>query len=127
MQINSPAATTLPGMVTVDQAAQMRDKGAFILVVRDDDAWVRVHIPGSTHIPLRDLPDRLNEIPADRQIVVVCIRGNLAMEGRDILLHAGFTKVVSLGSGVVGWQWQGMPIATGECGLSKDDLCENIP
>ena len=127
MQIKSPAATSLPAMVTVPQAAQLRDDGAFILDVRDDYEWVRAHIPGSTHIPLMYLPDRLNEIPADRIIVVVCIRGNMAMEGRDILLDAGFTQVYSLGAGVVGWQWQGMPIATGECGLSKDDPCEQIP
>ena len=110
-------------MVSLEQAAKMRDDGAFILDIRRTDEFNLVHIPGSTNIPLTELPDRLNEIPKDRQIVVVCVRGNNAMTGRKILLAAGFTQVVSLGSGVVGWQWEGMPIAI-ECGLSKDDPCK---
>jgi rhodanese-related sulfurtransferase len=114
MQNNPAAATTLQAEITVDQAAQMRDQGAFILDVREPDEWVQFHIPGSTLIPLGDLPDRLNELPADRLIVVVCRSGNRSATGRDILLGAGFTQVTSMAGGVTRWQAQGLPIAAGE-------------
>lgn len=114
MQNNLPAATALSAEITVDQAAQMRTEGAFILDVREPSEWVQFHIPGSTLIPLGDLPDRLNELPADRLIVVVCRSGNRSATGRDILLGAGFTQVTSMAGGVTRWQAQGLPIATGE-------------
>ena len=114
MQNNKPASTGLGAEVSVEQAAQLREEGAFILDVREPSEWVEFHIPGSTLIPLGELPNRLSEIPTDQQIVVVCRSGNRSATGRDILLNAGFGEVTSMAGGVTRWQSQGLPIATGE-------------
>ena len=114
MQGNTPPATGLAAEVSVDQAAQLRDEGAFILDVREPSEWAEFHIPGSTLIPLGELPNRLSEIPTDQPIVVVCRSGNRSASGRDILLQAGFGEVTSMSGGVTMWQSQGLPIATGE-------------
>jgi rhodanese-related sulfurtransferase len=107
-------AASLPTEITVDQAAQKRDQGAFILDVREPSEWTSFHIPGATLIPLGDLPNRLTEVPKDREVVVVCRTGHRSAQGRDILLKAGFTKVTSMAGGVTQWQTQGLPIATGQ-------------
>ena len=114
MQNNKPAATSLAAEVSVEQASQLRGEGAFILDVREPSEWVEFHIPGSTLIPLGELPNRLSEIPAGKQIVVVCRSGNRSATGRDILLQAGFVEVTSMAGGVTSWQSQGLPIVTGQ-------------
>lgn len=114
LQANKPAATGLAANISIEQAAQLRDEGAFILDVREPDEWVNFHIPGSTLIPLGELPDRLSEIPSGQKIVVVCNSGNRSKPGRDILLDAGFPEVTSMDGGVSGWKAQGLPIVTGQ-------------
>ena len=108
------AVVSAPTTVTVAQAAQLRNQGAFILDVREPSEWAQFHIPGATLIPLGDLPNRLNEVPKDRQVVVVCRTGVRSAQGRDILLKAGFTKVTSMAGGLTQWQAQGMPLTTGQ-------------
>ena len=114
MQNNKPSATGLAADISIDQAAQLREEGAFILDVREPDEWVNFHIPGSTLIPLDELPDRIGEIPTGQTIVVVCNSGNRSKTGRDILLNAGFSEVTSMSGGVSGWKSQGLPIVTGQ-------------
>jgi len=104
----------LPAEINVSQASQKRDQGAFILDVREPSEWVQFHIPGATLIPLGDLAKRVNEVPKDREVVVVCRSGNRSQQGRDILLNAGFKQVTSMAGGVTQWQAQGLPIATGQ-------------
>jgi rhodanese-related sulfurtransferase len=114
LQKSQSAVVSLPAEITVDQAAKMRDQGAFMLDVREPNEWTQFHIPGATLIPLGSLPGRLNEVPKDRDVVVVCRTGHRSAQGRDILLNSGFTKVTSMAGGVTQWQAQGLPIATGQ-------------
>lgn len=109
-----PAKISLPAEVSIVQAAEKRDQGAFILDVRQPEEWQQFHIPGATLIPLGELPNRLNEVPKDQEIVVVCRTGHRSAQGRDILLNAGFPKVTSMTGGVTEWQNQGRAIATGQ-------------
>lgn len=88
----------------------MRDDGAFILDVREQSEWDEFHIPGATLIPLGQLASRVEELPKDQEIVVVCRSGNRSQEGRDILLDAGFDKVTSMAGGVTEWRSEGYPI-----------------
>lgn len=109
----STAQTTLPLTISVEEAAQKRDQGAFILDVRTVEEWEEGHIPNATLIPLDELPVRLSEVPSDREIVVVCRSGNRSQVGRDILLDAGFEQVTSMAGGVTEWESLGYPIVSG--------------
>lgn len=111
----SPAADKvgLPREVRFTEAAELRDSGAFILDVREPDEWNAGHIPGATLIPLGELAGRVDELPRDKQIVVVCRSGNRSQTGRDILLDAGFQEVTSLSGGMNDWISQGLPTVTG--------------
>jgi rhodanese-related sulfurtransferase len=107
-------AAPVPTTIDVARASQLRDQGAFILDVREPSEWAQFHIPGANLIPLGSLPGRLNEVPKNRQVVVVCRTGIRSAQGRDILLKAGFTKVTSMTGGMNEWQAQGLPVATGQ-------------
>ncbi|MGB8983944.1 MAG: rhodanese-like domain-containing protein [Anaerolineales bacterium] len=102
-----------PREISVEQAAAERDSGAFILDVRQPEEWNEFHIPGSTLIPLGELAARVDELPRDREIVVVCRSGNRSAQGRDILLDAGFTQVTSMAGGVTQWRAAGYPTVSG--------------
>ena len=114
LQQSQRAGASLPAEISVAQAAQKRDQGAFILDVREPSEWAQFHIPGANLIPLGDLPNRLNEVPKGRVVVVVCRIGVRSAQGRDILLKAGLTKVTSMAGGMTQWQAQGLPIVTGQ-------------
>lgn len=103
----------LPPEMSVDEAFELREAGAFMLDVREVSEWNEVHMPGATLIPLGELPNRLNEVPQDQQIVVVCRSGNRSQTGRDTLLRAGFTSVTSMAGGMNDWRGKGYPVVTG--------------
>jgi len=107
------ASDTLPREVSVAQAAQLRDDGAFILDVREQIEWDEVHVPGATLIPLGSLASRVNEVPKDQDVVVICRSGNRSQQGRDILLQAGFTNVTSVAGGITQWRSAGYPTVSG--------------
>ncbi len=104
----------LPLEISVQEAASMRDQGAFILDVREPSEWEAIHIPDATLIPLGALAQRVAEVPKDKDIVVVCRSGNRSQEGRDILLQAGFMRVTSMAGGVNQWRAAGFPTVSGQ-------------
>ncbi|MCS7055695.1 MAG: rhodanese-like domain-containing protein [Thermoflexales bacterium] len=105
-----PRLAALPPNVSVGQAAALRTAGAFMLDVREPFEWNEYHMPGATLIPLGQLPSRLNEVPTDKPIVVVCRSGNRSQIGRDILLRAGFAAVTSMDGGMRAWRSAGLPV-----------------
>ena len=110
---NSNTASNLPSEISVAEALAKRDAGAFILDVRQPEEWNEAHIPDSTLIPLDQLPNRINELPKDQEIVVVCRSGNRSEQGRDILLEAGLTDVTSMAGGLNQWKTAGYPTISG--------------
>ncbi len=110
---NATGTASLPPEISVKEAFAKQKAGAFILDVRQPDEWNTFHIAGSTLIPLDQLPSRLNELPKDKQIVVVCRTGHRSASGRDILLQSGFTQVTSMAGGLTQWSADGYPTVSG--------------
>lgn len=106
-------AVAVPANVSVQDAANLRTGGAFILDVREPSEWNEFHMPDSTLIPLGQLASRVSEVPKDRPIVVVCRSGNRSSVGRDTLLQAGWTNVTSMDGGLTTWRAQGLPVVSG--------------
>lgn len=95
--------TGLPLEVSVSEAFQMRESGAFVLDVREPNEWEAGHIPGATLIPLGELGNRMNEIPKDQEVLIVCRSGNRSAQARDILKSKGFNQVTSMAGGMNQW------------------------
>jgi rhodanese-related sulfurtransferase len=112
---NNDANTAgLPAEINTQTAKQMFDEGAYMLDVRNPDEWVNFHVDGSTLVPLPELEARVNEVPRDQEIIVICNSGNRSQVARDILLEAGFTNVTSIAGGIQGWMGAGYDFVTGE-------------
>ncbi len=62
----------------------------FILDVREPVELAVESVPGAVNIPLGQLRNRLNELPRDREIHVICRSGQRAYYATRILLQNGF-------------------------------------
>jgi rhodanese-related sulfurtransferase len=96
--------------ISAAQAYQKFQQGAFFLDVRYQEEWDQVHITSSTLIPLDELPNKLSELPKDRDIVVVCLSGHRSEEGVSILQKAGFSRATCLTGGLTAWKAAGYPL-----------------
>ena len=99
----------LPDEISVDQAYELYEEGTFLLDVRTPEEWEDYHVEGTTLIPLDELESRVDELPRDEEIVVVCRSGNRSQVGRDILRKAGISQSTSMTGGVNAWYAAGYP------------------
>lgn len=105
--------TTLPAAISVSEAAERFTAGAFLLDVREQSEWNEAHINGAVLIPLGQLSTRLSEIPADRDVLIICRSGNRSAEARDQLRAAGYPNTTSISGGMNAWITAGLPVVTG--------------
>ena len=96
-----------PTEISVAQANQKLQQGAFFLDVRTQAEFDQGHISGSKLIPLDQLPGRLAEVPTDRDVVVICRSGVRSKEGMTILRNAGYSRAVCMTGGLIAWQAAG--------------------
>jgi rhodanese-related sulfurtransferase len=83
--------------------------GAFLLDVREDDEWAAGHAPAAVHVRLRELGARFGELPADREVYVICRSGNRSAYAAEALAGAGL-KAVNVADGMTGWAVAGRPM-----------------
>jgi rhodanese-related sulfurtransferase len=99
--------------VDAARAAALVDGGAILLDVREPHEWDAGHAPLARHVPLGQLPQRVDEIPTDRPVVVVCRSGNRSARAAALLARNG-REAANLVGGMHDWSRAGLPIvATG--------------
>jgi len=88
----------------VKELKQRIDAGedVFILDVREPYEYQIAQIGGKL-IPLNDIPQRLAEIPRDREIVVQCRSGARSQKIAEFLRQSGYAQVVNLAGGILAW------------------------
>jgi rhodanese-related sulfurtransferase len=110
----SAPAAGYPKELSPQQVKTELANGVILLDVRELDEYTQSHIAESLWIPLGELSSRLQELPRDRLIIVVCRTGVRSAQGRDILLASGFSKVSSLSAGMQAWIAAGFPVESGQ-------------
>ncbi len=74
-----------------------------ILDVREPWEFNICALPESTHIPMGQIPQRLQELNKDDEIVVVCHHGSRSAYVAQYLQQKGFSKLYNLHGGVSAW------------------------
>ncbi|MFA5824887.1 MAG: rhodanese-like domain-containing protein [Gallionellaceae bacterium] len=100
-----------------------------LLDVREPAEFAMLRIPGSINVPRGileqscewDYDETVPELAAgrEREIVVICRSGKRSVLAADTMLRMGFTNVVSLKTGVRGWNDYEQPL-TNENGEALD-------
>ena len=92
--------------ITPTELKQRLDKGDDIQIVdvREDNEYAYNQIPGSIHIPLGQVLNRMNEIDPNRETVVHCKMGGRSARAIEALQRSGFTgKLSNLKGGILAW------------------------
>ncbi len=74
-----------------------------LLDVREPDERETARIEPSVHIPMREVPDRLAEVPRDRDVVVYCHGGGRSAMIAGYLEGQGYERVANLHGGIDAW------------------------
>jgi rhodanese-related sulfurtransferase len=96
--------------VTVEGVPDPIPDGLVVLDVREPVEWSHGHIEGALHIPLMDLPQRVEEVPSG-QTLVVCKIGGRSAQAVGYLVQRG-VDAVNLDGGMLEWAGAGRPMVS---------------
>lgn len=90
--------------ITVTELKQRMDAGEdlFILDVREPFEYQIANIGGKL-IPQGEVPQRLNEIDRDREVIVHCKGGGRSQRIAEFLKQSGYEKVANVAGGIAAW------------------------
>lgn len=90
-------------------AAAVAD-GALLVDVREAFEWQEGHARGAVHVPMMEVPSRMDELPREAPIYLICATGNRSGRVAEYLVQNGFTRPINVRGGTVAWQRAGLPI-----------------
>jgi len=97
--------------LTVDEVAQVMSETEIVIVdVREDWEYSSGHIAGAVLIPLGEIADRVDEIPTDVPVVLVCRSGNRSSQAYRYLKQQGYENVHNILGGMVDWTGSGYDV-----------------
>jgi rhodanese-related sulfurtransferase len=88
---------------------------AVLLDVREHDEWRRGHAAGARHIPMGEVPARVNEIEPGAKLYVVCKAGGRSQKVAQYLAGNGYAPV-NVSGGMLAWANAGRPVVTDDGG-----------
>lgn len=94
-----------------DQLANVDVANVVLVDVREPHEWAAGHVDGATHIPLGDLPGRLDELDPQTRTLVICHLGGRSARATQWLQAQGF-DATNVDGGMDAWQAAGLPITT---------------
>jgi hydroxyacylglutathione hydrolase len=98
----------MPAMTVDEASARLGD--FHVLDVRQPAEWSSFRAPEAQFITGAELPERLDEVPRDREVVVACGSGYRSSVAASLLARAGHTRVRNLFGGMTAWKEAGLPV-----------------
>ena len=116
-----------PSIPTIDvEEAQRRlqqDPARPILLdVRETSEFAEVRAPGAVLVPTSLFMTRVDELPTDRPLMVVCQMGGRSAAVAGYLIRAGRKDVVNVAGGMEAWERAGLPVRRGSVEPGEGEL-----
>jgi DMSO/TMAO reductase YedYZ molybdopterin-dependent catalytic subunit len=92
-------------------AAALVDAGALLIDVREPGEWQAGHVAQAWLLPMGQVARHRDDLPQDRQIVVVCRSGGRSAAVAEALRAWGL-DAVNLSGGMTAWALAGLPVVT---------------
>ena len=107
--------TAVPALDPLYADIRRRDpvRPALLVDIRERDEFLAVRIEGALFMPMSQLGVRLDELPKDRPILLICASGSRSVNATGYLLQNGWDDVGSVAGGIDGWQRLGLPVKRG--------------
>ncbi len=80
-----------------------------VLDVREPDEWAAGRIDGALHVPMGAVPQRLEELPDDHRLAVICRSGGRSARVTAYLREQGL-DAVNVDGGMTAWAQAGRPM-----------------
>ena len=101
---DAEVCAAIPSISAKDLASEIARKARLTLLdVREQEEFDHSHLADSIHIPLGELPRRLNQLALDDEIVTYCRSGARSARAAELLRQAGASKVRNLNGGIRAW------------------------
>lgn len=108
---SAEAVLDLPVNIDVQTVNDIKDRDDVVVIdVREQWEYDEAHIPGVLHLPMNDIPGKLDEIPTDKSVVLTCRSGNRSNQVTQYLQENGFENVHNMLGGIVAWQDAGLEV-----------------
>ena len=83
--------------ITVEEAAKYIDHDHFVFLdLRTQEEHDHLLFPRTLHIPIHELPDRIDEVPRDKFVITFCLSGFRAAMGYVFLRTQGYYEVKAM-------------------------------
>ena len=82
---------------------------AMLIDVREAGEFKQGHARGARNIPLSQLGQRFREVPADRDLLLICRSGHRSLQAAKFFQAQGWERVTNVSGGMVNWGMHGLP------------------
>jgi len=91
--------------ITVEELKSRLDAGERIhlIDVREDEEVAQGIIPGALHLPLGQVPQQLDAIPKEEEVVFICRSGYRSDQACQYLASIGYKGVTNMIGGMLAW------------------------
>ncbi len=89
------------------------EAGAVLIDVREQWEYLQERAPGAILIPLSQFVRRYEEIPRDREALLICHSGQRSLQAAMFLRRQGYERVGNVSGGMEAWEMAGLPVERG--------------
>jgi rhodanese-related sulfurtransferase len=84
-----------------------------LIDVREPGEFAAVRAPGAVSVPTSTFQLRVDELPTDRPLLIVCHVGARSAAVTGFMLRSGRTNVINVAGGMDAWERAGLPVVHG--------------
>lgn len=81
-----------------------------LIDVREPFEYRWRYVNGARNIPLSQFKRRIDEVPHDKEVFLLCLSGHRSIIAGKMLQGRGMGRVVNIKGGVLGWLWKRLPM-----------------
>ena len=98
--------------IDVAELARLREGDVPLTDVREPDEWEEFRAPGAVLLPLGQVPERIDEVPTEGTVYVICKSGGRSGKAVELLRAQGI-DAVNVAGGSLAWREAGHPVESG--------------
>lgn len=100
-----PPSPDVPLEISVHETRHLLSQADDVMLidVREDYEVAHCAIAGARHIPMRQIPEHLHDLPRDQHLLIHCHHGGRSLRVTQWLRAQGFPRVSNVAGGIEAW------------------------